>query len=666
MWLAKSVYRTTLIPVLVFLLVSHTAIYTWLSNEYELQLDSSQQQLRELNQRALNGALSNSYHKLLDIAQTLSLVSTAQGQDISAVSAVMDASFQQFEFQGLLDSAALFDKTLNLTESWGAAEARYPVMVNRAFENERPVSQLHCSKTCSRYLAIPLLSGGQVHSVLVIGLNIQDMILAYKTSTGTDIGVAPPTGEQGDGELNSEQLDFPILTQRSQNSQVIKLLLSREPQVELNQPYQIEAFGRINEVVFSKLDPSDVLGALWVTISDMTTSQLRLAQRKDQLLWALVISFTAVSLLAAMLVGRLAARLASFRDFLYLSARLDTEPSYDAAKAGELEGLYSASLGVFGQLKKYLIDERKVSEQYDQMASALRLERHVVDGLLNSSASIIVTHGPGGRVHSVNDLGSRMLEQQGLSLSSGLSFFDLFHVCDDPDGIVDSVNQLYLGQANLIRSQSQFIDSDGRLCHMSWIHSYMDGWSDQGAVVLSMGVDITDQKRSEERLSWLEYHDPLAASENRQKLLDALPEMLKDCEKHEHLLALLYCEVRDPFGKRLILGIREHDDLVGAVVERISASLRGNDVLARITENQFVVLMKGFQNASQVERVCEKVMMSFSVPFYVNGEEQVASISVGISIWPNHGGDVANLLDCAEDALHLAQREGTNQYRFYR
>ena len=159
--------------------------------------------------------------------------------------------------------------------------------------------------------------------------------------------------------------------------------------------------------------------------------------------------------------------------------------------------------------------------------------------------------------------------------------------------------------------------------------------------------------RSEKALLYQATHDLLTGSLNRSGLIDELSELAEAGIPHAVLFVDMdrFKLVNDSFGHSF------GDDLLIAVAERLRASSRRGDVVARIGGDEFVVVTTYDAGIDQVVRTAEELRQSFSRPFLIRDTEIPVSISVGIATSDLDGGPGALLRD-ADTAMYGAKDAG--------
>ncbi|HUF80989.1 MAG TPA: diguanylate cyclase, partial [Burkholderiales bacterium] len=173
------------------------------------------------------------------------------------------------------------------------------------------------------------------------------------------------------------------------------------------------------------------------------------------------------------------------------------------------------------------------------------------------------------------------------------------------------------------------------------------------------------RKVAEQNLRFVASHDPLTGLFNRSMFLERLQQALAQAGRFERSLSLLFIDLD---GFKLIndtLGHTAGDALLAELANRLRATLREGDVIARIGGDEFVVLIEEFAEVTQVAEVAKKALETAGRPFLLQGRECRVTASIGISLYPDDGKDAQTLLKNADMAMYLVKQQGRNGFRFY-
>ena len=173
------------------------------------------------------------------------------------------------------------------------------------------------------------------------------------------------------------------------------------------------------------------------------------------------------------------------------------------------------------------------------------------------------------------------------------------------------------------------------------------------------------RKTAERNLQFVASHDALTGLFNRSMFSQRLQQALAQAQRHEHLLAVLFIDLD---GFKLIndtLGHDAGDALLADLAVRLRETMREGDTLGRMGGDEFVVLIEGYKEDTQLLDVARKVLEAVSQPFLLREGSYNVTASVGIAAFPPDGQDAAELLKNADIAMYRAKEQGKNAFRFY-
>ena len=166
-----------------------------------------------------------------------------------------------------------------------------------------------------------------------------------------------------------------------------------------------------------------------------------------------------------------------------------------------------------------------------------------------------------------------------------------------------------------------------------------------------------------ETLHDMAIRDPLTGIYNRALLEDRLKQLIAEHRRTPGLAAVLLIDlVRFKYVNDL-MGHHTGDLLLQDVVRRIAGEVRESDTLARLGGDEFVVILPD-TDLEQAKQVAQKIIQSMDSEFEVEGHKLSASVSIGVVLMPEHGGDVDTLLRNADYAMYSA-KENRLGYAIY-
>lgn len=200
-----------------------------------------------------------------------------------------------------------------------------------------------------------------------------------------------------------------------------------------------------------------------------------------------------------------------------------------------------------------------------------------------------------------------------------------------------------------------------------WIH--VNGINDdKGRPTHYIGIisDLTQRKKDEQRLSYLSNYDALTDLPNRNLFKSRLHQLILNVSSSKEQFALLRINI-DRF--RLLndsLGADGADALLQKVAQRLASFDRNASLIARLGGDDFAVILENVgSNRKDMERYFDTLMEAFEQPFQIGEQEIIATLSMGIALFPEHGRQVDTLSNHAEKALQEAKRVGGRTLRFF-
>jgi diguanylate cyclase (GGDEF)-like protein/PAS domain S-box-containing protein len=178
-------------------------------------------------------------------------------------------------------------------------------------------------------------------------------------------------------------------------------------------------------------------------------------------------------------------------------------------------------------------------------------------------------------------------------------------------------------------------------------------------------IDITDRKRAEQQIVYQATHDALTGLPNRTYFRDRLLNALALARREERPAAVLFLDL-DAF--KLVndtLGHTMGDRLLQSVADRLRATVREGDIIARVGGDEFTVLLSHLRNVEDAVAVAQKLLEAVAEPFQVDGQQLYATTSIGLGLFPEDGQDADTLMKNADVAMYRAKEAGRNAYHLF-
>jgi diguanylate cyclase len=168
------------------------------------------------------------------------------------------------------------------------------------------------------------------------------------------------------------------------------------------------------------------------------------------------------------------------------------------------------------------------------------------------------------------------------------------------------------------------------------------------------------------RLQYLATHDSLTGLPNWLLFKERLAQAVADTGRPERAIAVAVLDLDHFSSLNHSLGHGAGDWLLSEVARRVGSLLRPGDLLARLGSDEFVVLIDSLAARVDAETVTRNILAELHEPFSINGADVSVRPSIGVSVWPDDGRRVDDLLAHAEVAMALAKEHGGEVQFFQR
>jgi diguanylate cyclase (GGDEF)-like protein/PAS domain S-box-containing protein len=185
-----------------------------------------------------------------------------------------------------------------------------------------------------------------------------------------------------------------------------------------------------------------------------------------------------------------------------------------------------------------------------------------------------------------------------------------------------------------------------------------------GAVIVFH--DVSQAHAMSQRMSHLAHHDFLTDLPNRLLFNDRLAQAMSAARRHDEQLAVLFVDVDRFKHVNDSLGHAIGDQLLLSIAERLAAGVRGSDTVSRQGGDEFVILLSTIAHAEDAAVSAIKILTALSTPHRIKEHELQITLSIGIAVYPDDGGDAESLVKHADVAMLNAKNNGRNNYQFFR
>ena len=177
--------------------------------------------------------------------------------------------------------------------------------------------------------------------------------------------------------------------------------------------------------------------------------------------------------------------------------------------------------------------------------------------------------------------------------------------------------------------------------------------------------DITDRVKWEEKLIYQANYDQLTGLYNRHYIQSYMNLAFSRAERYKKKVALLYLDIDHFKDINDSLGHDTGDLVLKECATRISTLLRESDTAARTGGDEFTIFIENLEESQHAGMVAGRIVKILQKPFHLKGHEIYATVSVGISIFPDDGNTSDEIMQCADMAMYQSKKDGRNMYRYF-
>lgn len=178
-------------------------------------------------------------------------------------------------------------------------------------------------------------------------------------------------------------------------------------------------------------------------------------------------------------------------------------------------------------------------------------------------------------------------------------------------------------------------------------------------------TDLTKNKYNEEKIQYLSKHDSLTGLNNRIALFNHLESAIARSNHKQILMGILFVEIKGFKAINERYGRNQGDLVLKGVAKRLQQSVSDKDIIARISDDQFVLVLEELENEQVAALIAQHIAQQFAEAIIIDGMSVNLFPAIGISICPDDGMDLDTILSNAESAMLRSKKDKSSSYHFY-
>lgn len=196
------------------------------------------------------------------------------------------------------------------------------------------------------------------------------------------------------------------------------------------------------------------------------------------------------------------------------------------------------------------------------------------------------------------------------------------------------------------------------------ISSMQTTWRELPANLVIMN-DITDLFEARKHIERMAYLDSLTQLPNRSFFMTMLNKTISRYERNQKKFALFFMDLNAFKSINDNYGHTTGDTLLAQVSERLRTTFRNEDLIARMGGDEFTAIIEDINSITDLKNLALKINHQLLKPIPINSHSVMASMSIGIAIFPDDSRHAETLLSQADAAMYAAKKQNTTHYSFF-
>jgi len=290
---------------------------------------------------------------------------------------------------------------------------------------------------------------------------------------------------------------------------------------------------------------------------------------------------------------------------------------------------------------------QRTTHAYVQVEARLQHQTQILDQIHES----VLTMDLNGFITSWNKGAERLF---GYSAVEAIGRNIIFLYEDEDENIGDEFLEQG-GRLMEVRRKKK----NGEIFWASLSLSQLCDMEDRSIGLIAYLTDITERKQAEERIHHLAYYDALTSLPNRSLLTKLVDQAMTVAQRSKAHGCVMFIDLNRFKLINDTLGRTVGDALLREISQRFRLALRDQDVVARLSGDEFAVGLFDIHQHYEASMVANKLLAALNEPFLIDGHDLRVSASIGISVYPQDGSDAETLLRLADIAMYRAKQNSS-------
>ncbi|MDR3287806.1 MAG: EAL domain-containing protein [Peptococcaceae bacterium] len=215
------------------------------------------------------------------------------------------------------------------------------------------------------------------------------------------------------------------------------------------------------------------------------------------------------------------------------------------------------------------------------------------------------------------------------------------------------------------RAEYAYSQADDTLHHYQLILAPIFDRVENIIGVSGLNHNITHLKQNEQKMTLLAYYDSLTGLPNKTLFMDRLNHAISISRRNGSKSVVAFIDIDDFKKLNDTFGYENGNQLLVHIGNKLGGCLREYDTIARSSEDKFLLLIQHIRHINELFPILDRIRTSIREPIDLNGQAILATLSIGVSVYPDDGAASEEILINAEVAMYKAKDLGKNSLHFF-
>ena len=313
----------------------------------------------------------------------------------------------------------------------------------------------------------------------------------------------------------------------------------------------------------------------------------------------------------------------------------------------------------YGKREKAYRELKIAHDELISLESELDFQKKLNENIFMEAPSIIITWNDHGHILNINPFGQKITGYTEEELVNGLGWDIL--IPKDRFDLVDYIYNKIKTNKSALNYEGPIITKDGRKIDILWSSKILSQTETKNNIYVSIGTDIEERKKYEEKIKYMAYYDSLTGLPNRIMFEQEVKKRIDDGQAG---FAIAYMDIDNFKNINDSIGHQAGDVFLRYLTENMVEQIKDKGLIARLGGDEFAILFSD-SSLPVIRENVEKLLNYVNRIWTYQNRQFYISTSMGIVIYPDHGKSPSELLKNADIAMYTSKKEGKNRFLIY-